>query len=82
MTLNHKRIGQILHGITIIAFTISVLFQLKNLYVYGGKPPKQIDDENEPSDEEPVEEKTEFGRYLDNSMEAKSSERIRENNYE
>jgi len=47
MILNHKRVRQILHGITIAAFTVSVLFQLKNLYVYGGKPPKQIDDDGD-----------------------------------
>ena len=47
MIVNHKRIRQILHGIAIIAFTVSVLFKLKDLYIYGGKPPKQIDDDND-----------------------------------
>jgi len=51
MTLNHNKIRQILHILTIIIFSISVLFQLKNLYVYGGKPPKAVSDDGESDDE-------------------------------
>ena len=54
MTLNHNRIRQTLHAITILAFSVSVLFQLKNLYVYGGKPPKTIDDDNDDNELERV----------------------------
>lgn len=55
MQLNHDRIRQILHIITIIAFGISVIFQLRNLYLYGGKPPKLLDvDDNQDDNQDDI----------------------------
>ena len=61
MQLNHDRIRQILHIITLIAFGISVIFQLRNLYLYGGKPPKLLDvDDNQDDDDVEYAEEIEY----------------------
>jgi hypothetical protein len=51
MTLNHKRIRQVLHAITMIVFVISVIYKVKDLYLYGGKPPEQSDEGDTDNDD-------------------------------
>lgn len=60
MTLNHNRIRQVLHVITVIAFSISIFFQLRNLYIYGGKPSKQLENDDIEDDTEMPEDDREI----------------------
>lgn len=47
MKINLNKVKQVLHVLTIIGFTISVFFQLKKLYLYGGSISTNINDDND-----------------------------------
>ena len=50
MQINHNRVRQVLHAVTIVGFSIAVIIQLRNLYLYGGKPSKTLDGEDDVED--------------------------------
>jgi len=50
MKINLNKVKQVLHVLTIIGFIISVFFQLKKLYLYGGSLSANIDDDDDDDD--------------------------------
>lgn len=54
MKINLNKVKQVLHVLTIIGFTISVFFQLKKLYLYGGSISTNINDDNDDDDDDAI----------------------------
>ncbi len=75
--MSHTKIRQVLHVITITGFIISLFFQLRNLYLYGGKPSQS----KITSDEDNVNDVPDVPDVTDSKNVVKSSQKIKDIEY-